>query len=490
MSISKTLIKKGRATNNSIKGMLSLAIIVLMIVPTLPVHAEAFVDYMRTDVFWKTYPYYPPGTDIVFPYDEGAHDVNDFPIEWWYANFQITGQITGNEYGAFVAFYNIHSTVLADLELRMFSIADISAGNIASNTEIGTLSASDDHLDLSFEYIIDYNENSVPINQESCIETEPMKTTMTSINQKTIKSSTQSDTVQKTTAIADSNNDKNGDADESPQYDHWYTKTDGNDLLPFQYTLVVGDIAQQDSQPMSLTVDMDCLKQPLIAGGNGFLDLGLYGYSCYYSLTRLAVTGTITVHGITEAINGSAWIDHQWSYFLQEPQPPFGLPLTYEWFSLQLDDNREIMVADTWDRITGEKIDQSFMGGLNLLNSDGSLELLDDYTITPLASWNDTTDHCIFSAGWNIIEPSKSIDLIVTPVFNDQVMRARENYPVLQQIFEMLFSGAFFWEGVCTVSGTIDGNSVNTKAYVELTHSHNNGDNTDFSFLNDGTYLM
>ena len=200
---------------------------------------------------------------------------------------------------------------------------------------------------------------------------------------------------------------------------------------------------------MKLAVDMDCLKQPLIVGGDGFLDLGGYGFSFYYSLTKLAVTGTIMVHGITEEVTGYAWIDHQWGNFFDKNQPPYGLALTYEWFSIQLDDNREIMVADTWDRVTGEKNDQSFTGGMNLLNSDGSSELLEDYTITPQASWNDTIDHRFYSSKWHITETSKSIDLIVTPVFLDQVMRVKENYPLLQRLLEELFPGACFWEGIC-----------------------------------------
>jgi hypothetical protein len=116
---------------------------------------------------------------------------------------------------------------------------------------------------------------------------------------------------------------------------------------------------------------------------------------------------------------------------------------------------------------------------MNLLNNHGSSELLEDYTISPQASWNDTIDHRFYSSKWHIIETSKSIDLIVTPFFLDQVMRVKENYPLLQRLLEELFPGACFWEGICTVSGTINGFSVSGKAYVELTHCRGNGDNTD-----------
>jgi predicted secreted hydrolase len=311
------------------------------------------------------------------------------------------------------------------------------------------------------------------------MKTEYMDTTTKPMNLNTPMSTTRSDTIQKTTIIVSNNDDAEKSADKLLQYDHWCTKINGQDLLPFQYTLVVGGDSQQDSKPMKLAVDMDCLKQPLIVGGDGFLDLGGYDFSFYYSLTKLTVTGSIIVHGIVEEVTGYAWIDHQWGNFFEKNQPPYGLALTYEWFSIQLDDNRELMVADTWDRVTEEKNDQSFTGGMNLLNNHGSSELLEDYTITPQASWNDTIDHRIYSSKWHITETSKSFDLIVTPVFLDQVMRVKENYPLLQRLLEELFPGACFWEGICTVSGTINGFSVCGKAYVELTHCRGNGDNTD-----------
>jgi predicted secreted hydrolase len=316
-------------------------------------------------------------------------------------------------------------------------------------------------------------------NQQITMENEYIDTTTNFANLNTPLNTTQSGLIQKTTATVNNNSDEEESSDELLQYDYWCTKTNGQGLLPFQYTLVVGDNSQQDSKPMMLAVDMDCLKQPLIVGGDGVIDFGNYDFSYYYSLTRIIVTGSISVQGITENVIGNAWIDHQWGNFVNHNPPPLGLIMTYEWFSIQLNDYREIMVGDAWDRETGEKINQSYTGGLNLVNSDGTLELLKDYTIRQQAFWNDITDNLVYSAQWHITEPSKSIDLSVTPVFLDQVMRVKENYPLIQQFLEELFSGACFWEGVCIVSGTINGIPVTGKSYVELTHSYDKGDNIE-----------
>jgi predicted secreted hydrolase len=480
-------VNKRRTTHNGIKETISFLIILVMIAPSISVHVQASADHEHPEMFWKNYPYHPPGTDIIFPNDEGSHN-EEYKIEWWYVNFHMISQ-SGHEYGGFVAFYQLNSVAFKKQEIRIFSISDIAAEKIYTNAKIGTLTASDDHLDLSFKYITNENvdlnsneilsKNSTLENQQITMESEYIDTTTKFMNLNTPLNTTQAGLIQKTTATINNNSDEEESSDELLQYDYWYTKTNGQDLLPFQYTLAVGGNSQQDSKPMKLAVDMDCLKQPLIVGGDGFLDLGKYGFSFYYSLTKLAVTGSILVHGITEEITGCAWVDHQWGNFFEQNQPPYGLALTYEWFSIQFDDNREIMVADTWDRSTGEKNDQSFTGGLNLINSDGSTELLEKYTITSQSIWNDSIDHRFYSSTWNITETSKSIDLMVTPVFLDQVMRVKENYPILQRLLEELFPGACFWEGICTVSGSINGISVSGKAYVELTHCSDNEYNTD-----------
>jgi len=477
--------KKGM-TIPCVKPMVSFFIIIVLILPIIPVQAEIYKDHDHPEVSWKHYPYQPPGTEIIFPTDEGSHETSTFPIEWWYANFHLTGQTTGREYGSFIAFYKIESSIAEKKEVRIFSISDIASEKTYTNVQIGALTASPDHLDLSFEYItnddaVDKQTVSNPEtesifsqNQER-MNTENSETARKSKNQ-TIVDAPYDDIIQKSNPINNPEVDYQESSDGYIQYDHWYTNYNDQGLLPFQYSLDVNGNSQQDEQPMKLIVDMDCQKQPLIVGGDGYINYEYDDFSYYYSLTRLNVAGTISVHGFTEVVSGNAWIDHQWGNFINQNPPPLGLTMTYEWFSIQLDYNREIEVGDMWDRETGEKMAQSFTDGLDLVNSDGSLELLNDYMITPLAFWNDSADEHFYSCQWHLIETSKSIDLVVTPVFLNQIIRFEENYQILQQVLEELFPSACFWEGVCTVTGTINDIHVNGKAYVELTHYYKNAE--------------
>ena len=117
--------------------MLCLTIITVMITLNIPIQGEVITNHKQPDVSWKNYPYHPPGTDIVFPTDEGLHDTNQFPIEWWYADFHLIGQTTGREYGSFVAFYKIQSTVAEKKEVRIFSISDITAEKPIPTLKLG-----------------------------------------------------------------------------------------------------------------------------------------------------------------------------------------------------------------------------------------------------------------------------------------------------------------------------------------------------------------
>jgi len=457
-----------RIFKNELKIITLFSIVFILFIPTTLVFAGVG-NHGLPEYIWKRYPYHPPGTDITFPYDEGVHDVSDFPIEWWYANFNLTGQLTGNRYGSFVAFYEV-GVPGGTLEVRLLSISDIAEVTTYTNVEKGDLIGSDDHLNLTFEYrkgLDSYPyEFSPDDKQMDCSQFDHGEISKGALHHDTQKGISCSPDI--TDYIK-----------ENPvgviQKDHWYTKTNDSGLIPFQYHMTIGGDSHQDSQPMELSVDMDCFKRPLMASGDGKIDLPEDTYSFYYSLTRLNVTGTITVHNLTEEVSGEAWIDHQWGDFISM-EPP-GLTCTYEWFSIKLDDNREIMVGDVWNR-TGAKLNQSFSNGLNLLNSDGSLELIEDYTITQLEYWNWTSGshHRQFASKWNMVELSKPINLTITPIYPDQVMCIADAYPLLKEWLLELLPAAAFWEGACAINGTIAGVPVTGNAYVELTHSYDEDD--------------
>jgi predicted secreted hydrolase len=334
------------------------------------------------------YPWYPPGTSIRFPNDDGRHEpLSQFPVEWWYANFHLIGQTTGKEYGAFVAFFK-------DGPMRLFAISDLVSKQYYSGAKLSAImTASSDELDIVYE-------------------------------------------------------------DQILDNDLWWNayQCGGAPLNPFLQRLNVDATADQDGQKIALDVYMQATKAPMLVGGDGRIPIG-EDSTYYYSFPRMKVTGVIEAHGIKEYVEGEAWFDHQWGDFMGITKK-----VNWRWFALQLDDGREIMTGDVWvDGVA--KGSGSFTGGMNLYNQDCSLDLLQD-TVIVLEWWLDPESNSTFETKWHILQNSRDIDLVVTADFPDQVMRS---------LLSSVFPGAVFWEGACSVEGTIGGESVSGRAYVEQT---------------------
>jgi predicted secreted hydrolase len=339
---------------------------------TVVLTSETLYGVSCQNLDWHQYPYVPPGTSVWFPRDEGKHNpATTYPVEWWYVNFDLTGQSTGREYGAFVAFFKIPP-------MRLFSISDLHQEKTFTDANfIGLLTADDSKLDL--HYTDQIGEPDLWRNMSFC--------------------------------------------------------TGG--LHPFTYRLYADATASENGSPMELDIIMSSTKAPMIVGGDGLIHVG-NDSSYYYSHTKVRVLddSEITVDGLTEKVSGYAWIDHQWGNFLLD----------------------EIMVADAW--VEGVRVERD-SSQFNYFDSECSLRLSDEYNITTLDSWYDSVSGLWFATQWRIEEPSNQVDLIVTADYDEQVMRILDTY---------YYPHACFWEGVCSVTGTVGGVPVSGKAFAELTH--------------------
>lgn len=213
----------------------------------------------------------------------------------------------------------------------------------------------------------------------------------------------------------------------------------GSDFSPLALAARNGDFAAE------LTLETG--KPPVLQGERGLSQKGPEpgNASYYYSLTRLATRGTVTVAGETVPVTGEAWLDREWS------TSALGAELAgWDWFALQLDDGRELMfyrlrrkdgASDPWSRGS-------------LVAADGSARSLQpaEVRLTPLSTWPSPTG-AIYPAKWRIEVPGEALDLELAPRVANQELAVTVRY----------------WEGAVKIAGSSHGRPIGGHGFVEMT---------------------
>jgi predicted secreted hydrolase len=179
--------------------------------------------------------------------------------------------------------------------------------------------------------------------------------------------------------------------------------------------------------------------------------------SYYYSLPRLAATGTLHLAGVDVAVAGSAWMDREWSTSALAPEE-----VGWDWFALQLDDGWELMLYRLRRR-TGTAADPAVLADpasrATLIAPDGRTQVLPPgaWTLAETAAWTSPASGTRYPAAWRLSLPAAGgpplLDLAVRPVLPNQELALSFRY----------------WEGAVDARGTHAGQPVAGRGYVELT---------------------
>ena len=125
--------------------------------------------------------------------------------------------------------------------------------------------------------------------------------------------------------------------------------------------------ARDDATGMSFTLSSRPGKPLVFQGPNGYSRKTQSGdgASLYYSFTRLQTSGRLTLDGRTWQVSGESWMDKEFFTSVLEPQQ-----IGWDWFSLQLDDRREVMLF----LLRQEDGSTDFAGG-TVISADGERHL-------------------------------------------------------------------------------------------------------------------
>src|SRR2546430_13459115 len=140
----------------------------------------------------------------------------------------------------------------------------------------------------------------------------------------------------------------------------------------------------------TLHVDVLGLKPAILHNGNGLITYGLGGFSYYYSRTRMALSGLLIDHHQPLQVNGVVWVDHQWGNFLTLGGGG------WDWFSVQLNNNTEMMLYLIRDA-TG-KIISTYVGYIGS-NTDDHLLPASALQMTVLDHWQSPVTGANYPSG-------------------------------------------------------------------------------------------
>jgi predicted secreted hydrolase len=198
----------------------------------------------------------------------------------------------------------------------------------------------------------------------------------------------------------------------------------------------------------SVDIALRTRKPPAVHGSNGVsVKAEGVGYaSHYYSMTRLDVSGSVN----GQRCRGVAWMDHEFgSSNLRESQQG------WDWFSVQLDNDTELMLYQIRRRDGTPDI---YSSG-SLITSDGSVIHIrrDQMKIEPLGAWKSPASGAKYPMGWRVTLPTFSVALELRPLMNSQELVTRGS------------TGITYWEGAVDVSGSFNSVAVSGSGYVEMT---------------------
>jgi len=197
----------------------------------------------------------------------------------------------------------------------------------------------------------------------------------------------------------------------------------------------------------TLQLNLTSQKPPAIHGENGVSQKakGEGRASHYVSLTRLKVSGEVTIGEDKRQVTGQAWMDHEFfTHQLDAEQTG------WDWMSLQLNDGRELMIFQL--RRRDGTIDPFSSG--TLIERDGRTRHLSQIKMTPGRRWKN------YPVEWTVEAAGLKLQ-VKTRLDNQELVSKQPQSPT-------------YWEGSVAITGDATG-----LGYLEMT-----GYEKPFSFGN------
>ena len=202
-----------------------------------------------------------------------------------------------------------------------------------------------------------------------------------------------------------------------------------------------------DSAGFALALQCDATQPVLLQGDAGVSKKGPAAgdTSRYYSEPQLAVQGRLTLDGQPVAVQGRAWLDHEWS----DGFIPHGA-VGWDWIGMNLDDG-SALTAFRLRRADGGSVyaGGSFRRAGEAVRAFGP----DEVRFTPGRVWESAASRARYPVQWQVETPAGRY--AVNALLDNQELDSRGS------------SGAIYWEGLSALRDA--GGRTVGRGYLEMT---------------------
>ncbi len=171
--------------------------------------------------------------------------------------------------------------------------------------------------------------------------------------------------------------------------------------------------------------------------------------SFYYSLPQLKTTGELKTGGQSWPVEGTAWLDHEWSQALMPPQA-----VGWDWMGMNLHDGSALTAFRLRDK-AGQAVwaGGSFRPGTGSSQTETRIFKQDEVQFTAVRSWKSSLSQAVYPVEWTVRTPSAVYT--VKAVLDDQELDSRNS------------TGAIYWEGLSVLLNS-QGQELG-RGYLEMT---------------------
>jgi predicted secreted hydrolase len=211
---------------------------------------------------------------------------------------------------------------------------------------------------------------------------------------------------------------------------------------------------QTKEDNFSLDLQLETAKPIVLQGERGLSQKNAEqgNASYYYSMTRMPTQGQVTISDQSYQVQGMSWFDREWSTSSLNLEQG-----GWDWFSLQLDDGRDIMYYQL--RLKNGEADNQYSTGM-IVDKNGKTQRIEhqDVELIQLDEWQSPETKIDYPIKWQFNLPQLDLKLTITPYLKQQEWQTTVNY----------------WEGTVSLSGYQGERKISGSGYLEMTGYNQN----------------